>query len=184
MFAGDDRCIHRSAQLSLGQVCKHQGKDTLQCPYHGWRYNDEGKCALIPACPDMPIPSKAKISKYDCAIRYGIVWVRLDNSFDCTEIPFLGDWDSEGMKVVVADSYVWETTAERRWENFTDFSHFAFVHPALYMTHSSPLIQQSMSIALAVRCASSLLHPKKCMRTCLRKHLWAISSTVVQCPIR
>ncbi|PVW57124.1 aromatic ring-hydroxylating dioxygenase subunit alpha, partial [Klebsiella pneumoniae] len=48
---------------------------------------------------------------------------------DCTEIPFLGDWDSEGMKVVVADSYVWETTAERRWENFTDFSHFAFVHP-------------------------------------------------------
>ena len=63
MFAGDDRCIHRSAQLSLGQVCKHQGKDTLQCPYHGWRYNDEGKCALIPACPDMPIPSKAKIFK-------------------------------------------------------------------------------------------------------------------------
>lgn len=129
MMAADDRCVHRSARLSLGSVCKHQGKDTLQCPYHGWRYNDAGECTLVPACPDRPIPPRAKIAKYDCAIRYGIVWVRLDNSFDCTEIPYLGDWDSEGMKVVVAESYVWETSAERRWENFTDFSHFAFVHP-------------------------------------------------------
>lgn len=129
LMAADDRCVHRSARLSLGSVCEHHGRDVLQCPYHGWRYDNVGACALIPACPDRPIPSRAKISKYDCATKYGIVWVRLDRSFDCTHIPHLGDWDTEGMRIVVADSYVWKTTAERRWENFTDFSHFAFVHP-------------------------------------------------------
>jgi vanillate O-demethylase monooxygenase subunit len=62
-------------------------------------------------------------------VKYSIVWVRLDNSFDCTEIPYFSDWDKPGMQTIVADSYLWNTVAERRWENFTDFSHFAFVHP-------------------------------------------------------
>ena len=40
-----DLCIHRGARLSLGQVVDNE----LVCPYHGWRYNLEGTCTLIPA---------------------------------------------------------------------------------------------------------------------------------------
>ncbi|PZP90631.1 MAG: aromatic ring-hydroxylating dioxygenase subunit alpha [Variovorax paradoxus] len=129
LVAASDRCAHRAAKLSLGQVAKRNGKEFLQCPYHGWQYDGKGVCQLTPACPDKAIPPKARVSSYDCEVKYDIVWVRLDNEFDCSEIPYFSDWDNPDMRVIVADSYIWNTVAERRWENFTDFSHFAFVHP-------------------------------------------------------
>lgn len=120
-----DRCAHRSAKLSAGKV----QDNTIQCPYHGWQYDADGACKFIPACPSAPIPSKARVDSFDCEERYGLIWVRLDSSFDCTEIPYFSGADKEGMRVVVQEPYWWKATAERRWENFTDFSHFAFVHP-------------------------------------------------------
>lgn len=121
-----DRCAHRLARLSLGKVLE----DRLQCPYHGWQYQADGRCALIPACPDFPIPKKAATDKFECAVKYDLIWVRLDSSWNCTEIPYCGAWENrEYKKIIVAEPYEWNSSAERRWENFTDFSHFAFVHP-------------------------------------------------------
>lgn len=125
IVAMDDRCPHRHAALSKGRV--NDGK--LQCNYHGWQFDTGGKCVMIPACPEVPIPRKACTARYDCEVRYDIVWVRLDSSWDCTEIPYFSEWDQPGMRHVVVPSYEWKTAAERRWENFTDLSHFAFVHP-------------------------------------------------------
>lgn len=124
-----DRCAHRFAKLSKGCVQHGEDGDRLECPYHGWQYDQSGACRTIPACPELPIPKKARSDAFECEVRYDIVWVRLDASFGVTEIPHFSDWTQEGMRVVVVDSYVWQTSAERRWENFTDFSHFAFVHP-------------------------------------------------------
>ena len=123
-----DRCAHRYARLSKGRIQHTEAGDRLECPYHGWQYDVLGACRSIPACPNLPIPKKARTQAFDCEIRYGLIWVRLDNSC-ATRIPVFTDWNTEGMRVAVVDSYVWNTSAERRWENFTDFSHFAFVHP-------------------------------------------------------
>lgn len=125
IVAMEDRCAHRFAALSKGTVID----DTLRCNYHGWRYNAAGKVTHIPACPEQPIPRKAATKALDCEAKYGLVWVRLDNSWNTTEIPFFSEWDTPGMRHIVAPSYVWNTAAERRWENFTDLSHFAYVHP-------------------------------------------------------
>ncbi|WP_137918972.1 aromatic ring-hydroxylating dioxygenase subunit alpha [Hydrogenophaga sp. 2FB] len=120
-----DRCAHRSAALSRGAV---EG-DQLRCNYHGWRYDASGRTVHIPACPEQPIPRKARSPAYECEMRYDLVWVRLDSSWQCTEIPYFSEWDKPEMRNVVVPSYVWNTAPERRWENFTDLSHFAFVHP-------------------------------------------------------
>ena len=40
-----DTCVHRGASLSGGK-CKEDG--TVQCPYHGWRFNRDGVCTRIP----------------------------------------------------------------------------------------------------------------------------------------
>lgn len=127
IVAMQDRCAHRFAKLSAGKVV--DGK-VLQCPYHGWQYNEAGKCVSMPACPRDPIPAKALTRSYDCNVKYGIVWVRLDSSWNCTSIPYCGAWDDPDFKrVIVTEPYNWGSSAERRWENFTDFSHFAYVHP-------------------------------------------------------
>lgn len=120
-----DRCPHRSAKLSHGQVV---GND-LQCPYHGWKFDADGACVHIPACPAGPIPAKARVERFDVEERYGLIWVRLDSSFDCTDIPHFSAADDPRFKIIIQEPYYWKSSAERRWENFTDFSHFAFVHP-------------------------------------------------------
>ena len=121
-----DRCAHRLTKLSLGCVVD----DRLQCPYHGWQYQADGKCGFIPACPNGKIPQRAATEKYDCEVKYDLIWVRLDSSWNCTGIPYCSAWENpEYKKVIVAEPYNWNSSSERRWENFTDFSHFAFVHP-------------------------------------------------------
>jgi len=135
-----DRCAHRFAKLSAGKVLNN---GRLQCPYHGWEYNKDGKCAHIPACPNDAIPQKAQTPCYESEVRYGLIWVRLDNMWDCTNIPFCDAWENrEYKRQIVADPYDWNSSAERRWENFTDFSHFAYVHPGtLYdPAYSEPAI--------------------------------------------
>ena len=41
-----DACWHRLAPLSMGKLV---GKDDIQCPYHGIRYNSAGRCMSMPA---------------------------------------------------------------------------------------------------------------------------------------
>ncbi|EKS31077.1 aromatic ring-hydroxylating oxygenase subunit alpha [Afipia felis] len=125
LVAMKDQCVHRYAALSKGKV---QG-DQLQCPYHGWKYNADGKCTYMPACPTQKIASRARVDKYECQAKYGLIWVRLDSSWGVTEIPYFSVADDPKMKIVVQEPYWWNSSAPRRWENFTDFSHFAFVHP-------------------------------------------------------
>ncbi len=43
----EDRCPHRAAPLSQGQVIKTTGE--LRCAYHGWTFDQQGKCTDVPA---------------------------------------------------------------------------------------------------------------------------------------
>ena len=124
MVAMNNRCPHRSAKLHLGW---NRG-DSIQCAYHGWRYGADGACVEIPAAPEGPIPRRACAQTYDCAVKYGLVWVRLDGAAG-TGIPGHLGFEQEGFKCVLGPSYDWKTHAARRLENLTDLAHFPFVHP-------------------------------------------------------
>ena len=71
--AMQDLCIHRGTALSLGWLAD----DCVVCPYHGWRYNAEGACVLIPQSATNTIPTKARTVRYHCQERYGLIWVAL-----------------------------------------------------------------------------------------------------------
>ena len=125
VVAFNNRCPHRSAKLSLGWV----KDDAIQCPYHGWTYGaKDGMCVAIPAAPNGPIPPNAQATKYDCEVRYDLVWVRLDGSAD-TSIPGHLVFDDPEFKCVLGPSYIWKTHSARRVENYVDLAHFPFVHP-------------------------------------------------------
>src|SRR5262249_53437015 len=57
-----DRCPHRGASLSLGEVCGQ----ALQCPYHGWTWDaHDGSCVRVPSLADQSqIPPRARITAY------------------------------------------------------------------------------------------------------------------------
>ncbi|MDN5942187.1 MAG: Rieske 2Fe-2S domain-containing protein [Nitrospira sp.] len=68
-----DICPHRGMPLSFGKM---EG-DCVQCAYHGWRFDQEGRCRGIPALvKDSPIQvDKIGITTYVCRERDGYVWV-------------------------------------------------------------------------------------------------------------
>src|SRR5215217_6498106 len=43
VFAMRDICPHRAAPLSAGRVVEKPGEgETVECPYHGWRFRTDG----------------------------------------------------------------------------------------------------------------------------------------------
>jgi phenylpropionate dioxygenase-like ring-hydroxylating dioxygenase large terminal subunit len=49
-FALRDICPHRAVPLSAGRIVETDGVQTVECPYHGWRYGaSDGVCKQIPS---------------------------------------------------------------------------------------------------------------------------------------
>src|SRR6185437_8268901 len=62
-----DRCAHRLAPLSRGSLVG----DTLQCGYHGLRFDSAGTCVHSPH--PGPIPAAARVKSYPLVERHGFV---------------------------------------------------------------------------------------------------------------
>ncbi|MEE2897701.1 MAG: aromatic ring-hydroxylating dioxygenase subunit alpha [Gemmatimonadota bacterium] len=134
VLAMKDVCIHRGTALSLGWLAD----GCLVCPYHGWRYDEHGACVLIPQRSNPNIPAKARIERFHCQERYGLVWVALrEPVYALPEVPELEDG---GWKVVNTGPFAWNSDASRQVENFTDFGHFPWVHPGLLGDVDRPVV--------------------------------------------
>lgn len=66
-----DRCPHRGMRLSHGFV---RG-DWLSCIYHGWRYDEAGRCRKIPAHPGLDPPEAIRVRALACVEAGGVVWI-------------------------------------------------------------------------------------------------------------
>ncbi len=67
-----DRCPHRAAKLSDGQII--DGK--LECLYHGWQFGHEGQCLHIPQLSaDGTIPVNAGVRSHKVVERQGMIWI-------------------------------------------------------------------------------------------------------------
>jgi phenylpropionate dioxygenase-like ring-hydroxylating dioxygenase large terminal subunit len=126
IHAWKDYCGHRGARLSLGCV----KKGLIECPYHGWRYNSQGECKLIPAHPERNTPSSQRlIFKHHAVERYGYIWASL--LLPDRPLPEFPQWDDGSFRKVFAGPYYYQANALRALENFIDASHFPFVHANL-----------------------------------------------------
>ena len=67
-----DRCPHRAAKLSSGQIIDGR----LECLYHGWQFNSQGKCLHIPQIQsDAKIPTSACVKSFAVIEKQGMIWV-------------------------------------------------------------------------------------------------------------
>jgi phenylpropionate dioxygenase-like ring-hydroxylating dioxygenase large terminal subunit len=125
VHAWRDLCIHRGTRLSLGSV---QG-ETLVCAYHGWTYNQEGRCVRFPAHPTQTPPAKAQTTVYQAQIKYDWVWVCLGQPE--RDVPSFPEWDDASFRKVHCGPYHYKASGPRAIENFLDVTHFPFVHTGL-----------------------------------------------------
>ncbi|MCF4968932.1 aromatic ring-hydroxylating dioxygenase subunit alpha [Nostoc sp. CMAA1605] len=136
-----DRCLHRSSRLSAGKVC--QG--ALQCPYHGWVYDNEGKVIAVPAEGVDFQPSQQRRAKaYATKEQDGYIYVRLaeNPSFDFPpfSMPHYGEAGWETVRVINR----FANNVTNCAENFIDIPHTAFVHPGVFRTSRQQKLEMTV----------------------------------------
>ena len=121
-----DRCPHRAAKLSDGQII--DGK--LECLYHGWQFGTDGQCLHIPQLPtDAKIPATSCVQSYPVVERQGMVWIwagKLE-TVDEENIPTVADLDNP---TVASSDYIRDLPYDQNFfrENIIDPSHLYTIH--------------------------------------------------------
>ncbi|MEZ5564049.1 MAG: aromatic ring-hydroxylating dioxygenase subunit alpha [Gammaproteobacteria bacterium] len=126
-----DTCIHRGGALSAGRV----SSDCIECPYHGWRYDQTGQCVRIPSLgPDTKVPGRVRVDAYPTVERYGLVFAFLGDLPEAERPPIMRIEEVDENGVMAG----WRQTLQifdlpvnyqRSVENGLDFAHNEFVHP-------------------------------------------------------
>jgi phenylpropionate dioxygenase-like ring-hydroxylating dioxygenase large terminal subunit len=86
-----DRCPHRGVKLSIGKL----ENDHLQCPFHGFEYNADGRCVYIPANgKGGRIPESLKLRNYPVYASKPDHWEAhysrvIENQLDVVHLPFV-----------------------------------------------------------------------------------------------
>ena len=120
-----DRCLHRNAVLSEGRL----KDDCLICPYHGWTFDEHGKCVNVPSEGPSGVPKKLrKLETFPTVERYGLIWVWMGKEKTPDKEPFeMPYYNEDGW-----GSYYMETdfpnNVTNLVENFMDVPHTVFVH--------------------------------------------------------
>ncbi len=77
VFAMRDICPHRAAPLSAGRIVDKGEGETVECPYHGWRFRPDGVCAAIPSLvEDQAMETdRIRVRRYPVRESQGMVFV-------------------------------------------------------------------------------------------------------------
>lgn len=126
VVALEDRCPHKNVALSIGRV---QG-DTLQCCYHGWRFDAQGCVVDVPCrSPDERRPN-CRVPSFHAMERDGWIWVNLADPDAITTQPphYQRLADHRWFEL----HYVIDAPVDLILENGLDCSHTGFAHEGLF----------------------------------------------------
>lgn len=122
-----DKCLHRTAQISNGRVV--EGK--LQCPYHGWTYGHNGDVVHIPSMgPNYKQGSRCAKS-YQVIEQEDYIYVRLSSEINDTK-PFSMPCYGEKGYTTIRLQNLFRNNVTNCAENFVDIPHTTFVHPKIF----------------------------------------------------
>ena len=136
-----DRCKHRSAQLSLGKV----ENGCLRCPYHGWLYNGEGEVVEVPSEGENLKRMKSRsVQRYECIERDDYIYVRLQENSDESIEPFAMRHYKESGWHTVRLINRFQNNVTNCVENFIDIPHTVSVHPKIFRSDRRQKIDVSV----------------------------------------
>mgnify|MGYP006105280465 CR=1 FL=1 len=118
----DDTCPHRGAKLSMGRI----KNNCIECPYHGWLYDENGELRYIPSQTNDRRPKRGDVKKHKVE-ENKFIWYFPDSTstVKLPECKLLNDtktWETiEGEEILEGNWIDWIM-------NGLDISHVNFVH--------------------------------------------------------
>jgi phenylpropionate dioxygenase-like ring-hydroxylating dioxygenase large terminal subunit len=119
-----DRCPHRGAALSLGRVA---ADGTLECPYHGWRFDAAGANRAVPLNPEARCDTLGAAALPVREIGE-LLWIYTRPGAAAPPDPIVPDSLTDP---ALSRTYIerdWSCHWTRAMENMLDFPHLPFVH--------------------------------------------------------
>jgi len=119
-----DICPHRRVALSMGQILG----DCLECPFHGFQFDQRGQCQLIPANgQNTPVPKAFRVDTYPTFEAHGLITIWWgEPRQDLPPVPFFEALDDTFSYITIRDH--WATHYSRAIENQLDVVHLPFLH--------------------------------------------------------
>jgi phenylpropionate dioxygenase-like ring-hydroxylating dioxygenase large terminal subunit len=119
----EDRCCHRLAPLSMGDI----EPDGIRCRYHGMKFAPSGRCIEIPGQDE--IGPQMGVRHYPLVERHGLLWIwmgepeRADDSLivDC-------HWHTDPDWPTTQGYIHYQARFQLIADNLLDFSHLTYVH--------------------------------------------------------
>lgn len=124
----DAHCAHLGAHLGHGGCVKGS---VIQCPFHHWTWDGDGRCVEIPYAKR--IPPQAKMRSWPVAEKDGLIMMfhHADGAAPTYELPDVPEMNADGWRT--PEIHTWKLRA--RWldmnENCVDQAHFLYIHQTL-----------------------------------------------------
>lgn len=124
----DAYCPHLGAHLASdgGRPCG----DTIACPFHGWRFDGDGRCVEIPYASKIPDKAKNALRSWPVIEKNGFIaiWYDPDGNPPEDYLPDIDPWGAAGW----GDWRFQRSRIQAKpcdvIENIVDVAHFAHVH--------------------------------------------------------
>jgi len=127
-----DRCPHRNVPLSLGEVTD----GTLQCAYHGWRFDRTGACRFIPSHLGDPTGKARRAASFPTIEQDGYIWIYATPGEMPERRPHRFQFANAPGYTTVRQIVEAESTMYSALENALDVPHTAFLHRGLFRSKS------------------------------------------------
>lgn len=155
VVALEDRCPHRQAPLSLGNVIG----DEIQCDYHGLIFDRTGACVHIPR--QDAISASNRIQAFSAVERWGFIWVWWgdQDKAEPATIPNL-PWTEEDHRRSVY--FYWHVNANFQLmaDNLLDVSHVDFLHKSSIASKIAPGVKaaEAPKVTIETRVEGNVVH--------------------------
>lgn len=104
----------------------------LQCAYHGWRFDGQGSCTLVPGLADASKRPGRCVASYPLREQQGFIWVWMNPESPPSEEPFRFRLADDPSYTTVRRELHAPGSLYQVIENALDVPHTAFLHGGLF----------------------------------------------------
>jgi 3-ketosteroid 9alpha-monooxygenase subunit A len=149
----DAFCPHLGAHLGYGGCVKGE---SIQCPFHAWRFGADGKCVEVPYAQRQP--RKADIPRWHVSVHGGLVmiWYHAEGKDPEWTLPEVPEYGHEEWTEYIKRRWQIRTRNQEMAENQVDSAHFHYVHGATNMPQSEASVEGHI---MRVRSTTGMVTP-------------------------